>query len=117
MVTRAVIALILFSLTSCANAAMVLFKDYKAPKDKWEKAFNKVYLGGVTQGLIAFDAELRIEGRQRLFCLPEKLALTDEQAENIMMREAQKMADPDRLPVSLILINGLEETFPCDEKH
>jgi hypothetical protein len=35
----------------------------------------------------------------------------------VMMREAQKMADPDRLPVSLILINGLEETFPCDEKH
>jgi Rap1a immunity proteins len=117
MITRAAIGLMLFSLASSANAAVVLLKDYKAPKDNWAKAFNKVYLGGVAQGLVAFDAQLRIEGRQPLFCIPEKMALTDEQAENIMMREAQKMADPDRFPISIILIDGLEETFPCDKKH
>jgi hypothetical protein len=49
--------------------------------------------------------------------LPKDLALTAEQAEDIMMREAQKMTDPDDLPVALVLIDGLKETFPCDEKH
>jgi hypothetical protein len=44
----------------------------------------------VKQGLLAFDAELAVEGRQRLFCLPQNLALTVEQAEDIMMREANK---------------------------
>jgi hypothetical protein len=33
------------------------------------------------------------------------------------MREAAKMNDPDRLPISVILIDGLKDTFPCDEKH
>jgi hypothetical protein len=44
------------------------------------------------------------------------LALTVEQAEEIMMRKAKKMADPDGVPISIILIDGLQDTFPCDEE-
>ena len=117
MLRRMVIALMLVSLTSSANAALLRFKDYKTSKDRWGKAVNKVYLDGVKQGLLAFDAELAVEGRQRLFCLPQNLALTVEQAEDIMLREANKTTDPDKFPISVLLINGLKETFPCDAKH
>jgi hypothetical protein len=108
-----VIALMLFSLSSSANATMVRFKDYKNPKDSWSKAADKVYLDGVKEGLVMFDADLTVEGRQQSFCMPQNLALTVEQAEDIMMRQAQKMTHPDDVPISLLLLKGLEDTFPC----
>ena len=76
-----------------------------------------MYLDGVKEGIVMFNVTLQAEGRQPLFCQPEKLALTVEQAEEIMMRKAKKMANPDGVPISLILIHGLQDTFPCDEKH
>jgi hypothetical protein len=119
MIVRIVIGLILFCLTlSNANAASILFRTYKSAKDKADKALLKVYLDGVKEGIVMLNVTLQAEGRQPLFCQPQKLALTVEQAEEIMMRKARKMADPDRVPVSIILIHGLQDTFPCDdEKH
>jgi hypothetical protein len=45
------------------------------------------------------------------------LALTIEQVEDIMMRQAEKITDPDQLPIGLLLAQGLQTTFPCEEKH
>jgi hypothetical protein len=118
MIARMVIGLILFCLTlSNANAASILLRTYKSPIDKADKALLKVYLDGVKEGIVMLNVTLQAEGRQPLFCQPQKLALTVERAEEIMMRKAKKMADPDRIPVSIILIHGLQDTFPCDEKH
>jgi hypothetical protein len=77
----------------------------------------EMYLDGVKDGAQFLNAGMRREGQRPEFCLPKNLVLTAEQAEDIMMREAQKMTDPDDLPVALVLIDGLKETFPCDEKH
>src|SRR5215510_56280 len=122
MITKVVIALILFSLTSSAKAITVIFKDYKAAISD-EKAFYYLYLDGVRGGIIELNVVLEEKRQQRLFCLPEKLALTVEQAEDIMMRQAEKITDPDHLPIGLILAQGLQntfslrrKTFPCDEK-
>src|SRR5262249_21002752 len=114
MITKVVIALILFSLTSSAKAITVTFKDYKAATSD-EKAFYYLYLDGVREGIIELNVVLEEKRQQRLFCLPEKLAL--DQAEDIMMRQAEKITDPDQLPIGLILAQGLQNTFPCDEKH
>ena len=50
MIAKAVIALILFGLTSSANAMTVLFKDYKVAAND-EKAFYLLYLDGVREGI------------------------------------------------------------------
>jgi hypothetical protein len=113
---RLVIALMLVSLTSSANAMTVIFKDYKAATSD-EKAFYYLYLDGVREGIIELNVVLEEKRQQPLFCLPEKLELTVEQAEDIMMRQAQKMTDPDQLPIGLLLAQGLQNTFPCDKKH
>src|SRR5215468_5743297 len=97
MITKVVIALILFGLTSSAKAITVTFKDYKGATSD-EKAFYYLYLDGVREGII----ELEEKRRQPLFCFPEKLELTVEQAEDIMMRQAQKITDPNQLPIGLI---------------
>jgi Rap1a immunity proteins len=116
MITKAVIALILFGLTSSANAMTVIFKDYKAATSD-EKAFYLLYLDGVREGIIELNVVLEEKRQQPLFCLPEKLALTVGQAEDIMMRQAEKITDPEQLPIGLLLAQGLQNTFPCDEKH
>jgi hypothetical protein len=48
MITKTVIALILFGLTSSANAMTVIFKDYKAANND-ERAFYLLYLDGVKE--------------------------------------------------------------------
>ena len=116
MITKAVIALILFGLTSSANAMTVIFKDYKAANND-ERAFYLLYLDGVREGIIELNVVLEEKRQQPLFCLPEKLALTVGQAEDIMMRQAEKITDPDQLPIGLLLAQGLQNTFPCDERH
>jgi hypothetical protein len=115
MITKAAIALILFGLPSSANAMTVTFKDYKAANED-EKAFYLLYLDGVREGIIGLN-EVLAKKQQPIFCLPEKLELTVGQAEDIMMRQAEKVADPDQLPIGLLLAEGLKDTFPCDEKH
>jgi hypothetical protein len=116
MLRGAVIALMLVSLTSSANAMTVIFKDYKAATSH-EKAFYYLYLDGAREGIVELNVVLEEKRQQPLFCLPEKLVLTVEQAEDIMMRQAQKMTDPDQLPIGLLLAQGLQDTFPCNEKH
>jgi hypothetical protein len=114
---RMVIALMLFGLSSSANAMTVIFKDYKAAANKDEKAFYYLYLDGVREGIVELNVVLKKNRQQPLFCLPEKLELNVEQAEDIMMRQAQKMTDPDQLPIGRLLVEGLKDTFPCDKKH
>jgi hypothetical protein len=88
----------------------VLFKDYKdATSD--EKAFYLLYLDGVREGIIELNVVLEEKRQQPLFCLPEKLAPTVGQAEDVMTRQAKKITDPDQLPVGLLLAQGLQNTF------
>ena len=113
MLRRMLIALMLVSLTSSANALTVTFKDYKKAANKHEKAFYLLYLDGVREGIIELNVVLEEKRQQPLFCLPGKWALTVEQAEDIMMRQAEKLTDPDQLPIGLLLAQGLQNTFPC----
>src|SRR5215471_12504171 len=108
MITKVVIALILFALDSSAKAMTVIFKDYKAATSD-EKAFYCLYLDGVSEGIIELNVVLEEKRQQPLFCLPEKLELTVEQAEDITMRQAQKITDPDQLPIGLLLAQGLQK--------
>ena len=95
MITKAIIALMLFGLTSSANAMTVIFKDYKAANND-EKAFYYLYLDGVREGIIELNV-VQAKKQQPLFCVPEKLELTVGQAEDIVMRQAEKITDPDQL--------------------
>src|SRR6516165_3318002 len=71
MITKAVIALMLFNLISSANAMTVIFKDYKAAANKDEKAFYLLYLDGVREGIIELNVVLEEKRQQPLFCARE----------------------------------------------
>ena len=108
--TKAVIALILFALNSSANAMTVIFKDYKAATAM--KGLFIICISMVS-GIIELNGVLEEKRQQPLFCLHEKLELTIEQVEDIMMRQAEKITDPDQLPIGLLLAQGLQNTFPA----
>ena len=115
MITKAIFALMMFGLTSSANAMTVIFNDYKAANND-EKAFYYLYLDGVREGIIELNV-VQAKKQQPLFCVPEKLELTVGQAETVMMRQAEKITDPDQLPIARLLAEGLKDTFPCHANH
>ena len=95
--------------------AEILLKDYKKAKDEQTQTLLKVYLAGALSGISWVNSELIHIGKAPLFCDPPKLTITNEQAEDIMMRESEKISNPDDFPVPLLLMKGLEDTFPCNK--
>jgi hypothetical protein len=50
----------------------------------------------------------------KLYCQPKDLTITVEQANDIVVRWAQKRTDNiEGMPIALALLGGLRETFPC----
>lgn len=113
MIKPVMIAAIALCVATGANAATVLFKQYKNPSDDTARAFNTVYLSGVMEGLLTFNSSQISDNKPPLFCLPPKLAVTAEQAADIMTREATLLGNVDGIPISILLLEGLKETFPC----
>jgi hypothetical protein len=113
MITKAVIALIWFGLTSSANAMTVIFKDYKAANND-ERAFYLLYLDGVREGIIEPNVALEEKRQQPLFCLPE-VGADGWTGRRYYDASSRKITDPEQLPIGLLLAQGLQNTFPCDE--
>lgn len=68
-------------------------------------------MDGVREGILAAYAFMP-DGAAP-FCIPNRFALTGEQAEVIMLQYAKTYNVPGDQLVSLILYMGLKETFPC----
>jgi len=98
-----------------AVASDVRLDSYRNPKNESFRNFNQLYLDGVKSGLMAYNAWAKSHGGQQAFCLPANLALTVEQAEDIMLRRADKAAAKGDMLVSILLLAGLRETYPCDK--
>jgi len=100
--------------SSTASAQTVRLDQYRHPSEPKFEVFNRLYLAGVRDGLIAYS--LRKDAKDRLFCLPPTMELTTEQAEQIMLRFAEKRQLPGNIAIALPLLGGLAETFPCADK-
>jgi len=95
-----------------ANAQVITTGQYRHPKNEKDLNFNKAYLVGIKDGLIAYNMSLE----DKLFCMPGIPLLTFEQANDILMHLAhKKSADADGLPLGLAMLYGLKETFPCSK--
>jgi hypothetical protein len=99
-----------------ANSIELTWKSYNHPENDTFRKFNSIWIDGLKSGLITFNVTLLHEGLSPMFCLPTNLALTVEQTEDILRRAAKKVQTvPDDMPVSIILLGGLKDTFPCSK--
>jgi hypothetical protein len=96
-------------------AADVRLDSYRNPKNENFRIFNRMYLDGVRGGLMASNAGIRSRGGEMAFCMPPGLALSSEQAEEIMLKSADKRSAKGDWPVASLLLWGLRDTFPCDK--
>jgi hypothetical protein len=112
MVRCLVIAvLLLLTLASgSASAQTVRLDEYQHPSDSKFKEFNHIYLKGVVDGFMAYSVA---DARNRFFCVPPTQAITIEQAEDIMLRYAEKKQLPGTVPIGVPLFFGLKDAFPC----
>jgi hypothetical protein len=98
-------------LSSDANAQTVTVEQYQHPKGETEMNFNKAYLEGLKDGLMAYN--LSVE--DKLFCvggMPP--VLTFDRASDTLLRWVRKRkGDPAGLSLGLALLYSLKEGFPC----
>ena len=114
---RWILSACFLALTAVPVAASdVRLDSYRNPKNTegLRNAYH-LYLDGVRGGLMASNAWMRSRGGQLAFCMPENLAMTTEQTEDIMLKSADKRAAKGDMPVASLLLWGLQDTFPCEK--
>jgi hypothetical protein len=110
MIKRMACVAIALCIASSASASTLRLKNYIAPDNEKQRILNAVYLDGLKDGLIAFNIVLGRTGAAPLFCLPPTLALTPEQADDILMREAKNRRYPDDM-IQSYFWRALEKRF------
>jgi hypothetical protein len=111
-----VLSVCFLALTAAPAAASdVRLDSYRNPKNEAFHEFNQVYLDGVKSGLISYNAWIKGHGGQPLFCMPASLAMTTDQAEDIMLKSADKRAAKGDMLIAPLLLTGLQDSFPCEK--
>jgi Rap1a immunity proteins len=108
-----VFATLLTLASSFASAQTVKLDEYQHPSEPKFKQFNQIYLKGVVDGFMAYSVA---DARNRFFCIPPTLAITIEQAEDIMLRYAESKQLPGTVPIGVPLFFGLKDAFPCTKQ-
>jgi hypothetical protein len=102
-------------LTAEAFAISITVEDYQHPDQPEFRPMFQMYLDGAKDGLITYDLALMSKNKQSLFCIPDNLALTVEQTEDIVLRWAKKHKEPAaNLDITIALLFAFQETFPCN---
>ena len=78
-----------------------------------DRNLSQIYLVGVVDGFGWVNAELSINGQNKLYCQPTKLALEPDQIVSIFMNFSKKWHGDSKAPAGMIMLLALQETFPC----
>jgi hypothetical protein len=100
-------------LSADANAQTITVEQYQHPKGEKDLNFNKSYLEGIKDGLIAYNMSVE----DKLFCLGAMPSvLTFERASDTLLHWARKRGgDAAGLSLGLALLYSLKEAFPCKD--
>jgi len=97
-------------LVSATRAQSITAEQFRNPKSEKDITANKAYLIGAKDALLAYNNA----AEDKLFCLPGVPQLSFDQASDIAIRWARKKSiNANDLPLALVLLYGLRETYPC----
>jgi hypothetical protein len=98
--------------------ADINYKSYRATKAeagmRW--TLTKVYLNGLGDAYKFSNIKLRADHKPPFYCPPPTLVIEVENLVDILDREFARISDSkdkDDAPVSMVLLVGLMNTFPC----
>jgi hypothetical protein len=107
--------MVLLSLVTPASADVTL--------ERYEQMKNlelfKAHIEGVGTGMLWSNVAMKAKTGQGLFCPPPNFALTGATYLQILSEQAVKVKSklPADTPLAPILLDGLIETFPCEQKE
>ena len=107
--------------------AMELQQFRQAQEDSPQKLVYDSWIEGVGVGIDWANAEMILRKMKPLYCPSKNLTLGLENYLDILERQLQKIKefskknpgtvkDINKFPVEYLLLQGLINTFPCDEK-
>jgi hypothetical protein len=73
----------------------------------------KDYLIGTIDGLSWANVRLSFEQKPKLFCVPNKMALTSEQAIDILRRYVDGLPKDAGHSFGMVMMDALIDAFPC----
>jgi len=106
------LAATLMSLSLCldAEAQTVTLGQFQHPAGAKDLEFNKAYLLGALNGLIAFNAA----SDDKQFCLPGLIPkLTFDETNDLVMRWTRKTSGSTDITLGQALLFGLKAAYPC----
>jgi hypothetical protein len=95
------------------SSATLLWGNYKSPDSDTMRLLNERHLDGIIDAIVSYNIFLQKTNDEMLFCLPDESVFTVRQAEEIIASMANRLSNPDDVPISLLLIIGLQEQFAC----
>jgi Rap1a immunity proteins len=108
--TMAGAMLLNLSLSLGVHAQNLTVSKYQHPRSPQDLTYNKAYLMGIADGLIAYNVTVD----NKRFCIPGLMPhLTFDQANDIMLRWARTASGGADLPVARALYFGLTKAYPC----
>ncbi len=122
--------IVLVALGNPALRGDITVKDYREtykgkPTNSADHLLFYEYLRGLGNGFSWYNARLRVSQSKPLYCQPSGFALTVENYANIIDTQLKKenpsrLADGglnlEKVPIAMILLQGLIEIFPCSDQ-
>ena len=121
-VAASVFAVAVAVCSTSAHAETLLLKKYRqahAAGPLPDSILN--YISGIADGLETSNIVLSWKKKPMLFCQPESLALNSQNFITIIDTEIKRRIASgekpygDEYPVMLILVDGMQRTFPCEK--
>ena len=88
--------------------------DYFIAKLAKQDPMTVVYLGGLFSGIAWGNGEM--DGKNPIYCQPEKLSLTFEQEISILEEFVKSHPSMGKFPVGGVVLQAMSVTFPCTSK-
>lgn len=113
---RALLFMLFSSLAVSPSNAEIKLSEYIGANNP---NLFKEYIAGLGKGYYWANSQLKHKKQARLFCQPERLFLNADNYISILNKEI-KYTDYDYTTddtiIEVILLRGLEKTFPCSKK-
>jgi Rap1a immunity proteins len=109
-VSAMMLVLVSMSPSLAANARPLTVRQYQRPSSAKDLTFNKTYLIGAKDALIAYN----MSTQHKMFCIPGVIPnISFDRANDIVMRWTRRADAAPDLPVARALFYGLVAAYPC----